>query len=132
MTAQIRNQHDVIVVGAGVVGCSTAYRLAQAGRRVLVLEQRGIASGASGRNGGNLSAGSATFGEAGTAVYAVNRANFALMRSLADELETDIELRLSGGLTIATTEAEWVHIQEAYAAQRAAGIDVHLLEAPRW
>jgi sarcosine oxidase subunit beta len=129
LTAYHRNSHDVIVVGAGVVGCSIAYRLAQAGRRVLVLEKRGIASGASGRNGGNLSAGSATFGEAGAAVYAINKANFALVKTLADELEAEFELRLSGGVTVATTEAEWLHIQEAYELQRSAGIECHLLDA---
>jgi glycine oxidase len=39
---------DVIVVGAGVMGCGTAYWLSQAGYNVLVLEQEGIANGASG------------------------------------------------------------------------------------
>ena len=39
---------DVIVVGAGVMGCGTAYWLSQAGCSVLVLERDGIASGASG------------------------------------------------------------------------------------
>jgi glycine oxidase len=39
---------DVIVVGAGVMGCGTAYWLAKAGYKVLVLEPEGIASGASG------------------------------------------------------------------------------------
>jgi sarcosine oxidase, subunit beta len=129
LTAQLRNAHDVIVVGAGVVGCSTAYRLARAGRRVLVLDQRGIASGASGRNGGNLSSGSASFGDAGSAVYRVNRANFALVKTLSEELEADFELRISGGLTVATTGAEWLHIQQAHAAQEAGGFDVHLLDA---
>lgn len=128
MTAYAPHRHDVIVVGAGVVGCSTAYRLAQAGRRVLVLEQRGIASGASGRNGGNLSSGSASYGEAGVAVYRVSRANFALVQTLAEELEADFELRISGGLTVATTEAEWLHIQEAYAEQKSGGFDVQLLD----
>ncbi|MCA1984814.1 FAD-dependent oxidoreductase, partial [Nocardioides sp. R-N-C8] len=33
-------QHDVIVVGAGVTGLTTAYRLLQAGREVTVLEAR--------------------------------------------------------------------------------------------
>ena len=33
-------QHDVIVVGAGVTGLVTAYRLLQAGREVTVLEAR--------------------------------------------------------------------------------------------
>jgi len=31
-------QADVVVVGAGLAGLSCAFRLAQAGRRVLVLE----------------------------------------------------------------------------------------------
>ena len=42
------NQPDVIVVGAGVMGCGTAYWLSKAGYKVLVLEQEAIACGASG------------------------------------------------------------------------------------
>ena len=34
--------YDVIVVGGGVMGCATAYHLAQRGRRVLLLEQFAI------------------------------------------------------------------------------------------
>jgi len=34
------NSYDTVVVGAGVTGLTTAYRLAQAGQRVLVLEAR--------------------------------------------------------------------------------------------
>jgi glycine/D-amino acid oxidase-like deaminating enzyme len=45
------------VVGAGVTGCSAAWHLARAGARVLLLEARDVASGASGRNGGFLLAG---------------------------------------------------------------------------
>jgi glycine/D-amino acid oxidase-like deaminating enzyme len=39
---------DVIVIGAGVMGCGTAYWLTKAGYNVLVLEQESIAWGASG------------------------------------------------------------------------------------
>lgn len=39
---------DVVVVGAGVMGCSTAYWLSKAGYKVLVLEKEAIAVGASG------------------------------------------------------------------------------------
>jgi glycine/D-amino acid oxidase-like deaminating enzyme len=50
---------DVVVVGGGVTGCSVAHALTRAGARVILLEARDIASGASGRNGGFLLAGMA-------------------------------------------------------------------------
>ncbi len=43
---------DVIVIGGGIVGVSTAAHLAAAGRRVVLLERSEIAAGASGRNSG--------------------------------------------------------------------------------
>jgi gamma-glutamylputrescine oxidase len=43
---------DVVVVGAGVTGCSAALTLARGGVRVRVRDAREIAGGASGRNGG--------------------------------------------------------------------------------
>jgi sarcosine oxidase subunit beta len=43
---------DVVVVGGGVIGASTAFHLARRGvRRVALLEKREIAAGASGRSG---------------------------------------------------------------------------------
>lgn len=43
---------DVCVVGGGIAGCSTALHLAERGYRVVLLEGRRIAWGASGRSGG--------------------------------------------------------------------------------
>ena len=43
---------DAVVIGGGVTGCAAALRLAQAGRRVRLYDARGVAEGASGRNGG--------------------------------------------------------------------------------
>ena len=43
---------DVAIVGAGIVGCSAAAFLAEAGARVVVRDSRGIGAGASGRNSG--------------------------------------------------------------------------------
>jgi len=44
--------HDVIVIGAGVIGLSTAFHLAERGLKVVVLERREIAAGATGRSSG--------------------------------------------------------------------------------
>ncbi len=41
------NSADVIVVGAGVVGCATAYYLARQGTSVLVLDRESVGAGAS-------------------------------------------------------------------------------------
>ncbi|MFC3615477.1 NAD(P)/FAD-dependent oxidoreductase [Lutimaribacter marinistellae] len=45
---------DVCIVGAGYTGLSAALHLAEAGRRVVVLEAHRAGFGASGRNGGQL------------------------------------------------------------------------------
>jgi sarcosine oxidase subunit beta len=50
--ARARETFDAVIVGAGVQGASTAYHLARAGLRVLILERRSQASGATGRSSG--------------------------------------------------------------------------------
>ncbi|MGH2557784.1 MAG: NAD(P)/FAD-dependent oxidoreductase [Thermomicrobiales bacterium] len=119
---------DVIVVGGGVVGCSIAYRLAVAGRRVLLIEKRGLAAGASGRNGGMTGAGSMMHAGAGAAVAALTNANLAMMRALPQELGCDFALCLPGTLEVATTPEQYDHLVHGVALQRAVGQDVHLLD----
>ena len=46
---------DVVVIGGGVSGLSSAYFLAKAGRDVVVVEKGIVGGEASGRNGGMIS-----------------------------------------------------------------------------
>ncbi|HET9016123.1 MAG TPA: FAD-dependent oxidoreductase, partial [Thermomicrobiaceae bacterium] len=49
-----RSPVDVVVVGGGVEGCSSAYALARAGASVTLLEAAEIASAASGASAGGV------------------------------------------------------------------------------
>ena len=61
---QNREHLDVVIVGAGVIGLACAWRAAQAGLRVRVLERDEPGSGASGVAAGMLApVGEATWGE---------------------------------------------------------------------
>ena len=51
---QGRQGADVVVVGGGFAGLSTALHLAEAGRSVILLEAAEPGWGASGRNGGQV------------------------------------------------------------------------------
>lgn len=121
---------EVIVVGGGVVGTAIAFRLAERGRRVLLLERRGLAAGASGRNGGMTGAGPSlhAVSPVGRAVAALTQANLRLLRGLPEELGADIELRLPGTLEVITTPAQHAHLTASVAEQQAAGLDVRLLD----
>jgi len=58
--AEGRMQADVCIVGGGLAGLTAALKLARSGKSVILLEAHRVAWGASGRNGGFVSAGYAT------------------------------------------------------------------------
>ncbi|MFN7009132.1 MAG: NAD(P)/FAD-dependent oxidoreductase [Allorhizobium sp.] len=51
---------DTVVIGGGLAGLTTALQLARGGQKVVVLEAKSVGFGASGRNGGFVSAGYST------------------------------------------------------------------------
>lgn len=54
MPEPLREEAEVVVVGAGIIGLAVAFELARAGRHVLVLERAHAASGATSAAGGML------------------------------------------------------------------------------
>ena len=119
---------DVAVVGAGIAGVATAYFLATAGAKVVVLEARGVAEAASGRNAGFLLAGVAEnfvaashrYGDANALrIWRFTKRTQTLARLLVAEHGIDCDLRWNGSDQIAGDDEEWREMEES--ARRLAG-----------
>lgn len=80
------NSTDVVVVGAGVVGCSVAYYLAREGAAVTLLEREAMGSGASAHATGSLSLLGAEFTPG--ASFQMARAAYSEFREIVPELES--------------------------------------------
>ena len=91
---------DVVIVGAGIMGCVTALRTAQAGAKVVVIDKEVAAAGEqSGRAQGALRA----LGKHGPAIP-LTVESLRTWREVADE--ADAEIVLEGSLSVARQEAE--------------------------
>lgn len=88
------SEKDVVIVGGGVCGSASAYYLARAGRRVLLVEKGIIAGEASGRNGGHISP------TVDGAWGPVGRLTLDIWPRLSEELGYPTEYRRSGGLYV--------------------------------
>ena len=125
---------DVLVVGGGVIGASTAYYLAREGAEVVAVERSGVGREASGRNAGglHLQMGS-KFARRQVAVKAIDAslrfaaAGIETWRELSGTLDGDIEFKVTGGLMVAETEAQMGFLADKIKRERAQGLDVHLL-----
>jgi L-2-hydroxyglutarate oxidase LhgO len=118
------SQADVIVIGAGAVGISTAYHLAAAGRKVTVLEKEpGPALHQSGRNSGVIHAGY-------NLKPGSNKARFCIegsrrLRAYCEE--RGVPVQLGGILVVARTEAERAVLAELQRRAEANGTAARIL-----
>jgi glycine/D-amino acid oxidase-like deaminating enzyme len=127
--APLPSQADVVVIGGGVAGTSTAYQLARRGKQVVLLDMRGICSGASGRNCGMTGGGTPVASRTGQAVYHLSSENLRMIRDeLPPVLGSDFDLRLNGVVDIATTEEMWEHHVIGVQLAQEQGGDAQLLD----
>jgi len=119
---------DVEIIGAGITGCSCALALAQAGLRVRIVDQRGVAEGASGRNGGFALRGGAARYDVARETYGVDVARMFWQRTerALDELEplAGDALTRPGSLRLATDDEERDEIRAEFEALQEDGFGV--------
>ena len=94
-------RYDAIVVGAGIIGAACARALTADGRRVLVLEARDAASGATSSGMGHL----VTMDDS-PAQLALTMLSLALWRELGPTLPAEVEYDPCGTIWIAADERE--------------------------
>jgi glycine/D-amino acid oxidase-like deaminating enzyme len=128
---------DVVVVGAGIVGLTTALLLEREGASVVVLEMRHVAAGATGYNTAKLTSlhgltysslvskhgreMARTYGEA-------NEAGLARVFELADELGIDCDLRRKPNYTYTEDAAEAGKLRDEAELARELGLPASYVE----
>lgn len=131
---------DVIVIGGGIAGVSTAFFLAGDGVQTVLLERGELNSQASGANSGSLHAqipfepfaqhGQA-WGEDFGSVVELLAASIRLWDSLPDLLQVErsqLEISLKGGLIVAATDHDRRLLDDKADIERRHGLDVQPLE----
>lgn len=120
----MKTRADVIVIGGGIIGCSTAYYLAKKGKSVIVLEKSAaFGYGGSGRNGGGVRQSGRDKRELALAMYGVEN----LWPHLSEELGTNVEYYQHGNLRLGKTD-EHIEILEGLTATAVGqGLDVKMI-----
>jgi glycine oxidase len=115
---------DVIVAGAGMIGSSIAWRLAQRGLRVALLDAARVGAEASSAGAGMLAPGGEIEGHSPWNEFALE--SLRLYADFVSELESEtghpIDYRRSGAVEIALTEEEWSALGARAQVQAGLGI----------
>ncbi len=113
---------DVLVIGGGIMGCSTAYELAKRGSSVVLIEKGFIGGEASGRNGGGVRQQKRDPAELPLAIESVK-----IWRAMKEELQWDLEYRQGGNLHILSNPDTYDTLVKQLEYSQSKGLDVRLL-----
>jgi sarcosine oxidase subunit beta len=114
---------DVAIIGGGVIGASIAYRLAKAGKKVVLCERYDFAAGATG------SCDQCVFLQSKNPGIHLKLAldSSEIFQNLSKELDYDIEYFKHGGMITIENEMEMEVMTDFAAKQRKNGLDVDIL-----
>ena len=117
-------RHDVLIVGAGVVGCSVAFQLARRGvRRVAIVERERIpGTGSTSKANGGIRAQFTT-----SVNVAMSLRSMEILDALAKEIGEPPVYRKAGYLFLTASVERLAAMERAVAFQRSLGVTVELL-----
>ncbi len=121
--ARVPSQAKAVIIGGGIVGCSTAYHLARLGYgEVLLLERAKLTSGS-------------TFHAAGLVGQLRTNANITQLLKNSIELYDKLEeetgqatgWKMNGGLRLACNQERWTEVKRQATTARSFGLEMELL-----
>jgi D-hydroxyproline dehydrogenase subunit beta len=115
----------VVVVGAGIVGCSVAYELARREVSVCLVDRGAVSCGTTGLGEGNVLCCDKRPGEE----LSLAVAGLALYSEIEELLGEEAGVRRKGALVVHAAESSWALEKERVAGLRAAGVSSSLLSA---
>jgi glycine/D-amino acid oxidase-like deaminating enzyme len=115
---------DVLIVGAGIVGCACAWECAQAGLQVGLVDGHAPGSGATAAGMGHL-----VVMDDSPAQLALTDYSRSLWRKLIPELPSAVEYESRGTLWVAADDEEMAEVYAKHATYSAAGVLSEVLNA---
>lgn len=121
----MKNSAEVVIIGAGISGCSTAYNLAKKGvKNIVVLEKNYICSGSTGRCGAGVRM---QWGTEMNCKIAKESIEFYEHANEILEYDRDVDFKQKGYLLIADTDKEIEQFKKNIEVQHSCGIPSKLL-----
>lgn len=119
---KLPSSSKIIIVGGGIIGCSTAYHLAQMGQEVLLLEKAQLTSGS-------------TWHAAGLVGQLRSNANITRLLGYSIDLYNTLEAetglatgwKMNGGLRLACNAERWTEVKRQATTAHSFGLDMQLL-----
>lgn len=123
MTATLPGSADVVVVGGGVMGTSTAFHLAEAGVDVLLLERGDLAGGSTSRAAGGVRA---NFSD--ELNIRLGQRSLEMFANFPQRPGQEIDLHISGYLFVLTTPEEEKLFRNSVALQNSLGVESRMVD----
>ncbi|MCB5943805.1 FAD-dependent oxidoreductase [Acidocella sp. KAb 2-4] len=115
-------QARAVIIGGGIIGCSTAYHLAKLGWEVVLLERHKLTSGSTWHAAGLV-------GQLRTSanITQLLGESVKLYRTLEAETGLATGWKMNGGLRLACNEERWIEVKRQATTARSFGLEMHLL-----
>lgn len=116
--------HDVVIIGAGIVGAACALACAREGLRVAIVEAETIGGGATAAGMGHL-----VVMDDSEAQFALTHFSRLLWQKLATDLPSDVEFESCGTIWVAADEEEMAAVKQKKVFYESRGVLAEILDA---